>query len=105
MGGMDYGLDPEVLDRVAAEISELVALGVEVGVVIGGGNLYRGEALAEAGMDRVTGDQMGMLATVMNCLAMGDALRRRGMDARVMTAVPMGPVRNTHPPVPWEPPS
>lgn len=92
MGGMDYGLDSKVLDRVAGEIAELVALGVEVGVVIGGGNLYRGEALAEAGMDRVTGDQMGMLATVMNCLAMGDALQRRGMDARVMTAVPMGPV-------------
>ena len=91
-GDGDYGLDPRVLDRVAGEIAELTTLGVQTGIVVGGGNLYRGAALAEAGLDRVTGDHMGMLATVMNALALGDALQRHGVDARVMTAVPMGPI-------------
>ncbi|MBM4232083.1 MAG: uridine monophosphate kinase, partial [Gammaproteobacteria bacterium] len=68
MGSTDYGIDPAVIKRIALEIQELTALGVQVAVVIGGGNIFRGAGLARAGMDRVTGDHMGMLATVMNCL-------------------------------------
>ena len=86
MGGGDFGIDPDVLHRVAGEIAELVAQGVQVGVVIGGGNIFRGAGLAGGGFDRVTGDQIGMLATVMNSLAMQDALRKRGVDARTMSA-------------------
>ncbi|MGA7802062.1 MAG: UMP kinase [Gammaproteobacteria bacterium] len=92
MGDGDFGVDPGVLGRVAAEIGELVASGVQVGLVIGGGNLFRGARLAAAGLDRVTGDQMGMLATVMNGLAMADALRRSGTPARVMSALLIGSV-------------
>lgn len=91
MGGADHGIDPAVLDRVADEVAELAAGGVQVGLVIGGGNIFRGAALAAAGMDRVTGDHMGMLATVINALAMRDALSSRGLEAGVMSAVPMSP--------------
>jgi len=70
MGDEGFGIDPKVLDRMALEIGQLVGIGVQVGLVIGGGNLFRGAALSAAGMDRVTGDHMGMLATVMNALAM-----------------------------------
>ncbi|HSG65196.1 MAG TPA: UMP kinase [Gammaproteobacteria bacterium] len=87
LGSQDYGIDPVVIQRIAAEIREVTSLGVEVGVVIGGGNIFRGAGLAEAGMDRVTGDQMGMLATVINALAMQDALERVGVIARVMSAL------------------
>ncbi|MBT8136401.1 MAG: UMP kinase [Gammaproteobacteria bacterium] len=87
MGSEDYGIDPEVLRRIAAEIRDIVELGVEIGVVIGGGNIFRGAGLARAGMDRVTGDHMGMLATVINALAMQDALEQFDMYARVMSAV------------------
>ena len=87
MGSGDYGIDPAVLRRIALEIQELLAMGVQVAVVIGGGNIFRGAGLARAGMDRVTGDQMGMLATVMNCLAMQDALESLGTHARVMSAI------------------
>jgi uridylate kinase len=87
MGSGDYGIDPAVLRRIALEIQELLAMGVQVAVVIGGGNIFRGAGLARAGMDRVTGDQMGMLATVMNCLAMQDALESIGTHARVMSAI------------------
>ncbi len=87
MGGGDYGIDPDVITRVASEISDVVSLGVEVGVVIGGGNIFRGAGLAEGGMDRVTGDHMGMLATVMNALAMQDALEKLNVPARVMSAL------------------
>src|SRR5690242_20796054 len=87
MGGLDYGIDPRVIGGLAEEILEVRATGVEVGVVIGGGNIFRGAGLAEAGMDRVTGDHMGMLATVMNALAMQDALEKRGGFARVMSAI------------------
>jgi uridylate kinase len=87
LGDAAYGIDPAVLKRVAAELSEVRALGVEVGVVIGGGNLFRGAGLARAGMDRVTADQMGMLATVMNALALQDALEFQGVQARVMSAI------------------
>ncbi|PJE78244.1 Uridylate kinase [invertebrate metagenome] len=86
------GIDPGVLGRVASEIGQLVHEGVQVGIVIGGGNLFRGAALSAGGLDRVTGDRMGMLATVMNALALGDALIRRGIEARVMSAIPMGNV-------------
>lgn len=87
MGAGDYGIDPVVLRRIGLEIQELLAMGVQVAVVIGGGNIFRGAGLARAGMDRVTGDQMGMLATVMNCLAMQDALESLGTHARVMSAI------------------
>ena len=87
MGGGDYGIDPEIIGRIADEILAVRKAGTEVGVVIGGGNIFRGAGLAEAGMDRVTGDQMGMLATVMNALAMQDALEKRGGFARVMSAL------------------
>ncbi len=87
MGSGEYGIDPAIIKRIALEIQEILALGVEVAVVIGGGNIFRGAGLARAGMDRVTGDHMGMLATVMNCLAMQDALEAIGMHARVMSAI------------------
>lgn len=87
LGSQEYGIDPPVIQRVAAEIAELLGLGVQVGLVIGGGNIFRGAGLAEAGMDRVTGDQMGMLATVINALALQDALERHGVVARVMSAL------------------
>ncbi|MYL22266.1 UMP kinase [Vreelandella massiliensis] len=92
MGEHDFGIDPAVLDRMALEIGQLVGIGVQVGLVIGGGNLFRGAALNEAGMDRVTGDHMGMLATVMNALAMRDALERSNIRSRVMSAIPMSGV-------------
>jgi uridylate kinase len=87
MGGGDYGIDPAVIRRIALEIQELSRLGCEIAVVIGGGNIFRGAGLARAGMDRVAGDQMGMLATVMNCLAMQDAVESLGLHARVMSAI------------------
>lgn len=87
MGDEPFGIDPKVLDRMAAEIQQLIEIGVQVGVVIGGGNLFRGQILADAGMDRVAGDHMGMLATVMNSLALQDALARAGIPTRVMSAV------------------
>ena len=89
MGDENFGIDPKVLDRMALEIGQLVGIGVQVGLVIGGGNLFRGEALSKAGMDRVTGDHMGMLATVMNALAMRDALERSNITTRVMSAISM----------------
>jgi uridylate kinase len=87
MGAGDYGIDPDVLTRIANELKDVRALGVEVGIVIGGGNIFRGAGLARAGMDRVTGDHMGMLATVINALALQDALERVGTHARVMSAL------------------
>ncbi|MGE3667997.1 MAG: UMP kinase, partial [Steroidobacteraceae bacterium] len=92
LGAADYGIDPAVLKRIALEIRDVAALGVQVAVVIGGGNIFRGAGLARAGMDRVTGDQMGMLATVMNALAMQDALEGIGMHARVQSAVSINEV-------------
>lgn len=86
MGPADFGIDPDVLGRVAADISELVARGIQVGVVIGGGNIFRGAGLAGGGFDRVRGDHIGMLATVMNSLAMQDRLQRLGVDARTLSA-------------------
>jgi uridylate kinase len=87
LGSADYGVDPAVLKRIAGELQEIIAMGVQTAVVIGGGNIFRGAGLARAGMDRVAGDHMGMLATVMNSLAMQDALEALGMHARVMSAI------------------
>lgn len=91
-GNEGFGIDASVLDRMAIEIKELVQLGVEVAVVLGGGNLFRGAGLAKAGMNRVVGDHMGMLATVMNGLAMRDALHRSDVQARLMSAIPLNGV-------------
>jgi len=87
MGELDYGIEPEVIQRIAAEIADVRKLGIEVAIVIGGGNIFRGAGLARAGMDRVTGDYMGMLATVMNSLAIQDALESLNVYARVMSAI------------------
>jgi uridylate kinase len=87
LGDADYGIDPAMLKRVAGELVEVAGEGVQVAVVIGGGNIFRGAGLARAGMDRVTADQMGMLATVMNSLAMQDAIESLGAHARVMSAI------------------
>ena len=92
MGEHDFGIDPKVLDRMALEIGALIGIGVQVGLVIGGGNLFRGAALSAAGLDRVTGDHMGMLATLMNALAMRDALERSNIKSSVMSAIPMSGV-------------
>ena len=87
LGNSDYGIDPAVLKRIAGELQDIVQMGVQVAVVLGGGNIFRGAGLARAGMDRVAADHMGMLATVMNSLAMQDALEGLGMYARVMSAI------------------
>jgi uridylate kinase len=87
MGEEQYGIAPRVLTRMASEIAELVHMGVQMGLVIGGGNIVRGAGLAARGMDRVSADQMGMLATVINALAMQDALEREGVFTRVMSAI------------------
>ena len=87
LGKEDYGIDPDMILRIAAEIGEVNRSGVQVAIVIGGGNIFRGAGLAQSGIDRVTGDHMGMLATVMNALALQDALERISVDARVMSAV------------------
>ncbi len=87
MGDLDYGIEPAVIQRMATEIATAQKAGVEIAIVIGGGNIFRGAGLARAGMDRVTGDYMGMLATVMNALAIQDALESQGVFARVMSAL------------------
>ena len=92
MGDMDYGIDPVYIRRLASEVKAVSDVGVEVAMVIGGGNIFRGAGLAEAGMDRVTGDHMGMLATVINCLSMQDALENQGAYCRVMSALPINAV-------------
>jgi uridylate kinase len=92
MGDGTHGIDPGVIGRLAGEVRDLVAAGVEAALVIGGGNIFRGAGLAEGGIDRVTGDQMGMLATVMNSLAIQDSLERLGVSTRVMSALQIGHV-------------
>ena len=87
MGKYDYGIDPEIISQIGTEIAHINKLGVEVAIVIGGGNIFRGAGLAQGGMDRVTADHMGMLATVMNSLALQDALENLGVYCRVMSAV------------------
>ena len=88
-GDEGFGINPQILDRMALEIGQLVGIGVQVGLVIGGGNLFRGTELHKAGLDRVTGDHMGMLATLMNALAMRDSLERSSIASHVMSAIPM----------------
>ncbi|HUO82084.1 MAG TPA: UMP kinase [Gammaproteobacteria bacterium] len=92
LGDVEYGIDPAVIRRIGTEIRDVNRLGVQIGVVIGGGNIFRGEGLARSGMDRVTGDHMGMLATVINALALQDALERLGVFARVMSALQINAV-------------
>ena len=87
LGDEDYGIDPVIIGRIANEILEVIDTGVQVAIVIGGGNIFRGAGLAQSGIDRVTGDHMGMLATLMNSLALQDAMEKVGVDARVMSAV------------------
>ena len=87
MGEEDYGIDPKVINRIASEIHQIRELGVEIGIVIGGGNIFRGAGLAKSGIDRVTGDHMGMLATVMNSLALQNAIEKQGSKVRVMSAI------------------
>jgi uridylate kinase len=87
MGSGDFGIDPDVIARVATEIADLARAGAQIGLVIGGGNIFRGAGLAQGGINRVTADHMGMLATVMNGLAMKDALHKAGAKSRVMSAL------------------
>jgi uridylate kinase len=87
LGGQPYGIDPDFLTRIRSEVVELSRMGVEVALVVGGGNIFRGAGLAEGGMERVTGDHMGMLATVINALAIQDAIERQGAYCRVMSAL------------------
>lgn len=89
MGAQSFGIDVSVTARIAEEIASVHAKGLEIGLVIGGGNIFRGLAASEAGIERTTADYMGMLATVMNALAMQSALERIGLDTRVMSAIPM----------------
>ena len=92
LGDHAFGVDPKVLNYLAEEIQSVISKGIEIGMVIGGGNIFRGEGLAQSGIDRVTGDQMGMLATIINALAIQDALERQGMYARVMSALKVNEV-------------
>ena len=92
MGEEQYGIDPHVLQRIATEIKDLSLASVQVSIVVGGGNIFRGAGLAAQGMDRVSADQMGMLATVINALAIQDALERVGLHARVMSAIKINEV-------------
>jgi len=92
MGDNDFGIDPAVIKRMAAEVNEVIKAGVEVGLVIGGGNIFRGVGLAASGMDRATADYMGMLATVMNALSFQDALEKQQATARVMSALTINQV-------------
>ena len=87
LGEEDYGIDPVIIGRIAGEIQEVINTSIQIAVVIGGGNIFRGAGLAEAGIDRVTGDHMGMLATLMNSLALQDAMEKVGIEARVMSAI------------------
>lgn len=92
LGTAPFGIDPSVLDRLINEIAQVAQLGVQIGIVIGAGNLFRGAALSAVGIGRITGDQIGMLATVMNALAMRDAMERIGLATRIMSAIPMSGV-------------
>ena len=89
LGQEDYGIDPNIIHRIAVEIGDVTRLGIEVAVVIGGGNIFRGAGLAKSGIDRVTGDHMGMLATVINALALSSALEQLEIPTRVQTAIEM----------------
>ncbi|MCX5577280.1 UMP kinase [Kaistia terrae] len=95
LGDQPFGIDEKVIDRIAGEVGQAVELGVEVGLVVGGGNIFRGMTIAKAGGNRVAGDHMGMLATVMNAIGMHEALERRGISSRVFSAVPMPTICET----------
>ncbi len=88
-GNQGYGLDPQVLERIAAEVRDVTALGVQLAIVMGGGNIFRGVAASTDGMDRATADYMGMLATIINALALQDSLERAGLQTRVLSAIEM----------------
>ena len=88
-GALGYGIDPPVLERVAAEVRDVAGLGVQIAIVIGGGNIFRGVAASASGMDRATADYMGMLATVINALALQDGLEKAGLQTRVLSAIEM----------------
>ena len=92
MGDDAFGINKETLSQIVADIREVIDLGVEMGIVVGGGNIFRGVALGSTGMDRATGDYMGMLATMMNAMALQDAFRNTGVDARVQSAIKMDQV-------------
>ncbi len=92
LGKEDYGIDPNIVSALAAEIIDIAKLGIQIGVVIGGGNIFRGAGLAKSGIDRATADHMGMLATVMNALAIQDSLEKSGGNARVMSAIKINEV-------------
>ncbi|MFC9763148.1 UMP kinase [Rhodococcus jostii] len=98
-GGGKVGLDPDVVTKVAEQIAEVVQSGVQVAVVIGGGNFFRGAELQQRGLDRARSDYMGMLGTVMNCLALQDFLEKEGIDSRVQTAITMGQVAEPYIPL------
>jgi uridylate kinase len=89
MGATNAGIDPQVLDRIVGELKSMHDMNIQIAIVVGGGNLFRGQALSQAGMGRVTGDFMGMLATMMNALAIRDACERAGLSSRVLSAIPM----------------
>jgi uridylate kinase len=95
LGDQPFGIDDRFVDRISGEIGEAVALGVKVGLVIGGGNIFRGMAIAKAGGNRVAGDHMGLLATVMNSIAMHEGLERRGVSSRIFSAIPMPTICET----------
>ena len=95
LGSQPFGIDEAVIDRIAREIGEAVTLGVEVGLVVGGGNIFRGMSIAKAGGNRVAGDHMGMLATVMNAIGLHEGLERRGISSRIFSAVPMPTICET----------
>ncbi|MFY9469247.1 MAG: UMP kinase [Solirubrobacterales bacterium] len=91
-GSQDYGVDPERIDTIARQVHEIVERGVEVAIVVGGGNIYRGMSGAAAGMDRATADYMGMVATILNAIALQDAIERQGTNTRVLSAISMSEV-------------
>lgn len=92
LGSQAYGIDPAVIERIAKEVGQVLELGIEIGLVVGAGNIFRGKGLAEAGIDRATGDQMGMLATVINGMAIQDGLEKAGLNVRVMSALSVNDV-------------
>src|SRR5262249_14270339 len=96
MGNRNFGIDPETIVRITQELVEVVKLGIQVGIVIGGGNLFRGTELSAEGLGRITGDHMGMLGTIMNALALRDIMESRGLQIRVMSAIPMSGIIDTY---------
>ncbi|MFV2057043.1 MAG: UMP kinase [Thiohalomonadales bacterium] len=96
MGDLDFGINPEVVKQIAINVKEVVDLGIEVALVVGGGNIFRGVSLSASGMDRAAGDYMGMLATVINSLSLQDGLEKKGLDVRVMSALDMRQIAESY---------